>query len=141
MTRTTIRSVAAVAGLAGFGGLLTVAAPLPTLVVDFGDLPGAWTGGGPDALVLAVAGAACWAALAWLALAVTLVVVGARPGRCARIARGVAGFTVPAGMRRLLAVGIGLAVVTSTATGPALAAGPSPRRPTAAVTTAAVTTA
>lgn len=122
----TVRLSAAAAALGAVAAVLAVAAPLPDVLRTLGDLPTGADSLGPDTVAMAVAGAGCWAALAWLLLALLVVGVGSRPGRCGRLARGVAVVAVPRGLRRVLAVGIGLAVVTSTAA-PALATGPGPR--------------
>ncbi|MDP9241356.1 MAG: hypothetical protein M3O55_12080, partial [Actinomycetota bacterium] len=126
MKQQTVRLGASAAALCAVAAVLALAAPLPAVVRTLGDLPTGADSLGPDTVAMAVAGAGCWAALAWLLLAVIAVGVGARPGRCGLLARAVVEVAVPAALRRVLAVAIGLAVVTSAA-GPALATGPTVR--------------
>lgn len=135
MKQTAMRSSCAISGIAGLCALLAVAAPPSAVAATLADLPTAAQEHGPEAVGLALAGAGCWVALAWLALAVVVSVAASRPGRCGQVARGIAAVTVPPAVRRMLAVGVGLAVVTA-ATGPALAAGPPTQRTVVAGTLA-----
>jgi hypothetical protein len=136
MTRPAVRLLVAGSGVIGLSGLLSVVAPVTAVLAPLRDLPVTARDAGPDAVALAVAGTGCWVGLAWLALALAVLTVGARDGRCGRVARRVAAVTVPPTARRLLAVGVGLAVVTSAAPGPAQASGPGSGPPAAPVTRA-----
>lgn len=78
-------------------------------------------GVGLDALALAAAGAACWLAMLWLALALLMSAMAGRPGRCGRFAERVVQATVPVTARRLIALTLGLSVVTATGGPPAMA--------------------
>ncbi|MEP6695542.1 MAG: LysM domain-containing protein [Pseudonocardiales bacterium] len=128
MSNRAVRPLLAGAGLAALWAVLALAAPVPAMLKVLSDLPAAAQSAGPDALASEVAAAACWAALAWLTVALGATVFGARACRGARLARGLAALTMPASMRRVLAVAIGLTVVTGAAT-PALAAGAGSRPP------------
>ena len=84
--------------------------------------------GGVDALALAAAATACWIALLWLVLALVVSAAAGLPGRCGRVAARLAAATVPATMRRLLAIALGATVATATGAVPAMASGlPQPR--------------
>lgn len=88
-------------------------------------------GAGVDSLALAAASAACWLALTWLVLALTALAAAGLPGRCGRLGDRIAAATVPATARRLIAITLGLTVVTATGPAPAMAGSLAQPRPAA----------
>ncbi len=107
------RTAVATLALAGIAGVVDWAAPVSAAIAGLRDPQATADRYGVDALLLAAAGAACWLALAWLVVAMGVLAATALPGRCGHVAHAVAARTVPPAMRRLLALGLGLAVVTS----------------------------
>ncbi len=88
---------------------------------------------GIDALALSVAAVACWAAVLWLVLALTASAGAGLPGRCGQLAGRFADATVPPTARRLLAIALGLSLVTAAGAAPAIARGLPQQRPPASV--------
>jgi resuscitation-promoting factor RpfA len=88
---------------------------------------------GADAAVVAVVGLLCWAALVWLGGALAVVACTALPGVLGRCADMLADRLVPAAVRRVATVLVGVSVTTgAAATGVAAAGDTAPRPPGAA---------
>ena len=87
---------------------------------------------GPDAVVLALAGAAAWTVWAWGALGLALTAGSALPGLLGAASRGVLQVLVPAGARHSAAVLLGLGVGVAAPLLPVLPTFGSPPAATAA---------
>lgn len=68
----------------------------------------------PTVAVVAVAALLAWAGAAWLLIVAGMLLLGRSRGRCGRLAAGISRVIAPAVVRRGLAVGLGLAVLTGT---------------------------
>lgn len=79
---------------------------------------------GADSAALAMAGAAAWLVLGWLALALGVTAAGHLPGAAGRLAQLVADVAVPATLRRVAALALGLSLATGAGMATAAAATP-----------------
>lgn len=126
--RLSVQRALVMAGVGLAAWLLARLTPAPAALVDTLRHPQEATlGGGIDTVALAAATVACWVALTWLTAALVASASAVLPGPGGRLADRFAAATVPTGARRLLAVTLGVAVVTSTGVAPALAGPPQPR--------------
>lgn len=122
------RRLAGLVSLIGFLGIaLTVGGPRPAVVAAAARDPAGWAEQvGTDTVAMTVAALACW--LVWLCLTVGVLVTAATavPGAAGSLARAVADRCVPASLRRLaaLALGISLGVVVAGCARPTAAASP-----------------
>lgn len=114
--------IACLVGGVGAGTALLVAAPPPATA--WHTVTAAASAADPTAPLLAVLTLTAQLLLGWLALTAALCLLERRPGAGGRAAGRVAGRVAPAALRRVVAVGLGVAVAAGP-TAPALAAGSS----------------
>lgn len=127
-----VRGAGVLAGLGVAGSVLAWLTPGPAAIADTLRHPQqAAEAAGIDTVAVSAASVACWVALLWLALALVVSAAAGLPGRCGQVAEQVAAATLPVAARRVLAIALGLSVVTATGGAAAYAATPPQQRPSA----------